>query len=134
MMLAYARMGKYEDQRKSMRQLMTFARRFRMDNPLTEFGNNVYQPKEPINLCYDTFGPAAGLVRGLFEYVYRADGLTLYPHVPGSITALETAVPDTLRRQGALSSDCGHGPGNLCPGEWAALAITRRKVDLLSLR
>ncbi|MBI5095012.1 MAG: hypothetical protein HZB26_21585 [Candidatus Hydrogenedentes bacterium] len=86
MMLAYSRMGKYDDARKSMKQLLTFARRFRMDNPLTDFGNDVYQPKEPINICYDTFGPAAGLIRGLFEYLYRADGLTVVPHIPPTIT------------------------------------------------
>ena len=27
-----------------------------MDNPLVDFGNAVYQPDEPINLCYDTSG------------------------------------------------------------------------------
>ncbi len=93
MMLAYFRLGKFEDARRSMRQLMTFAERFRMDNPLTDFGNNVYQPNQPINLCYDTFGPAAAFIRGLFEYIYRADGLTLIPHIPAEITFLEQKFP-----------------------------------------
>ena len=57
MILAYFRLGKYEDARRSMQQLLTFARRFRMDNPLTDFGNDVYQPKQPINITYDAFGP-----------------------------------------------------------------------------
>jgi hypothetical protein len=48
----------------------------------------VYQPNQPINLCYDSFGPAAAFMRGLFEYLYRADGLTLVPHVPQSIREL----------------------------------------------
>jgi hypothetical protein len=50
MMMAYYRLGKYEDTRRSMEKLQTFARAFRMDNNLTDFGNAVYQPKEPINL------------------------------------------------------------------------------------
>ena len=33
-----------------MNQLMKFARDFRMYNPLTEFGNSVYQPNQPTNI------------------------------------------------------------------------------------
>lgn len=93
MMMAYYRLGQYEDARRSMRQLLTFAKRWRMDNPLTKFGSDVYQPKEPVNLCYDTFGPAAGFIRGLFEYRYDADGLTIVPHIPPGITRLQQRFP-----------------------------------------
>ncbi|MBN2310343.1 MAG: hypothetical protein JXR94_15320, partial [Candidatus Hydrogenedentes bacterium] len=80
MVLAYFRLGAYDDARRSMEHMLGFARAFRMDNPLVEFGSQVYQPKQPINLCYDSLGPPAAMVRGLFEYLYRADGLTLVPH------------------------------------------------------
>ncbi len=93
MVMAYYRLGKYEDARRSMEELLKFARPFRMDNPLVNFGSAVYQPGEAINLCYDSFGPPAALVRGLFEYLYRADGLTLIPHVPPGITRLEQHFP-----------------------------------------
>lgn len=93
MMLGYYRLGEYADARRSMEQLLTFARRFRMDNPLVEHGSKVYQPKEPINLCYDAFGPPAAFVRGLFEYLYTADALTLKPHIPPGITRLEQRFP-----------------------------------------
>jgi hypothetical protein len=93
MVMGYYRLGKYEDARRSMRQLLTFAHKFRMDNPLVDFGSDVYQPHEPINLCYDTFALAAALIRGLFEYIYRADGLTLIPHIPPGITELEQRFP-----------------------------------------
>ncbi|PIY35644.1 MAG: hypothetical protein COZ06_37840 [Armatimonadetes bacterium CG_4_10_14_3_um_filter_66_18] len=93
MVMAYYRLGKYEDARRSMKKLLTFARDFRLDNPLVDFGNAVYQPKEPINLCYDSFGGPAAMVRGLFEYLYRADGLTLLPHVPPGVTRLEQNFP-----------------------------------------
>ena len=109
MMMAYARLGKYEDARRSMKQLMTFARRFRMDNPLTESGGNVYQPNEPVNLCYDTFGPAAGLVRGLFEYLYRADGLTLVPHIPPGIKELEQLFPIRYGKKSVYLTVAGTG-------------------------
>ncbi len=93
MIMGYYRLGKYEDNLRSMSHLLTFARKFRMDNPLVDFGSNVYQPQEPINLCYDTFAPAAALIRGLFEYIYDAKGLTLIPHIPEDITELEQKFP-----------------------------------------
>ncbi len=110
MVLAYYRLGKFEDARQSMRQLLTFADRFRMDNPLTKCGSDVYQPNQPINLCYDSFGPAAALMRGLFEYLYRADGLTLVPHVPPTITELEQLDPVRFGNKRVLLSTIGTGP------------------------
>jgi hypothetical protein len=110
MVLAYYRLGKFEDARKSMRQLLSFADRFRMDNPLTKCGSDVYQPNQPINLCYDTFGPAAAFMRGLFEYLYRADDLTLVPHVPSAITELEQRDPVRFGNKRILLSTVGTGP------------------------
>jgi hypothetical protein len=110
MILAYYRLNQYEDARRSMQRLLTFARRFRMDNPLTRFGSEVYQPKEPINLCYDSFGPAAALIRGLFEYLYRADGLALRPHIPPGIHALEQRFPIRFGRKRLYLSTVGSGP------------------------
>jgi hypothetical protein len=110
MVLGYYRLGKFEDARKSMRQLLSFAERFRMDNPLTKCGGDVYQPNQPINLCYDTFGPAAAFMRGLFEYLYRADGLTLVPHVPPAITELEQFDPVRFGNKRILLSTVGTGP------------------------
>ena len=110
MVLGYYRLGKFEDARKSMRQLLTFAERFRMDNPLTKCGSDVYQPNQPVNLCYDSFGPAAAFMRGLFEYLYRADGLTLVPHVPPGITELEQLNPVRFGSKQILLSTVGTGP------------------------
>lgn len=110
MVLGYYRLGKFEDARRSMQRLLTFAERFRMDNPLTRCGSEVYQPNQPINLCYDTFGPAAAFMRGLFEYLYRADDLTLVPHVPPSITELEQLDPVRFGTKQILLSTVGSGP------------------------
>jgi len=109
MIMGYYRLGKYEDARKSMKRLLTFAEDFRMDNPLVDFGSKVYQPNEPINLCYDTLGPAAALIRGLFEYLYTADGLTLVPHVPPGITRLEQRFPIRFGTKRLFLSTSGGG-------------------------
>ena len=93
MIMAYYRLGKYDDARRSMQRILGFARRFRMDNNLTNFGSEVYQPKQPINCVYDTWGVPAAMIRGLFEYLYRADGLTILPHIPPSIARLEQHFP-----------------------------------------
>lgn len=93
MILGYYRLGKFDDAQRSMRQLLTFATQFRMDNPLVQRGSAVYQPKQPVNLTYDAFGPPAAFIRGLFEYQYQADRLTLVPHIPHTITRLEQRFP-----------------------------------------
>jgi hypothetical protein len=110
MVMAYYRLGEYEDARRSMKKLLIFARRFRMDNPLVNFGNAVYQPKQPINLCYDSFGPPAALVRGLFELLYTADGLTLLPHIPSGITELQQKFPIRFGVKKLYLSTIGSGP------------------------
>jgi hypothetical protein len=107
--MAYYRLGKYEDARRSMKRLLTFARRFRMDNPFTKFGSNVYQPNELINLTYDAFGPPAAMIRGLFEYIYSTEGLTLLPHIPPSITELEQLFPIRFGKKRLYISTVGHG-------------------------
>ncbi len=91
--LAYYRVGAFGDIWRSLRQLLRFADAFRMDNPLTDFGNEVYLPKDLVHLCYDTLGPFAAAIRGLFEYVYAADGLTLFPHVPPQLHELHQLDP-----------------------------------------
>ena len=53
MIMGYYRLGKYNDARRSMKKILDYARCFRMDNNLVDFGNAVYQPKQPINCVYD---------------------------------------------------------------------------------
>jgi hypothetical protein len=92
-----------------MLQLMKFAGAFRMDNPLTKCGDDVYQPNEPINITVDAFGPPAAFVRGVFEYIYRADSLTLYAHVPPGITELEQKFPIRFGTKEIYISAVGKG-------------------------
>jgi hypothetical protein len=109
MIMAYYRLGKYEDARRSMEKLLTFARRFRMDNNLTDFGNAVYQPKQPINITYDAYGPPAALIRGLFEYRYTAEGLKLLPHIPPGISELQQLDPIRFGNKKLYLSTVGSG-------------------------
>ncbi|HNY42619.1 MAG TPA: hypothetical protein PKJ41_19615, partial [Bryobacteraceae bacterium] len=90
--------------------ILTLAERFRMDNNLTDFGNGFYQPDLPINIVYDTFAVPAALIRGLFEYLYRADGLTILPHIPPGITELEQAFPVRFGASRLYLSAVGSGP------------------------
>jgi hypothetical protein len=110
MIMAYYRLGKYEDARRSMKQLLKFARVFRMDNPLVDFGDAVYQPKPPINITYDAFAPAAALVRGLFEYRYTAEGLKIVPHIPPGIRELQQLFPVRFGSKKLFLSVLGSGP------------------------
>ena len=110
MMMAYYRVGQYADARRAMEQMLTFARKFRMDNPLVKFGSDVYQPGEPVNLTYDAFGAPAGFIRGLFEYLYRADGLTLVPHIPPGIPHLEQNFPVRFGDKRLYLAVTGTGP------------------------
>jgi hypothetical protein len=109
-MMGYSRLAKYDDARRSMRRILDFARQFRLDNPLVDFGGAVYQPKQPINLCYDTFGAPAAMIRGLFEYLYTAEGVTLVPHVPPGITRLEQHFPIRFGRKRLYLATAGSGP------------------------
>jgi hypothetical protein len=110
MIMGYYRLGKYDDARRSMKKILDYARRFRLDNNLVDFGNAVYQPKQPINCVYDCWGAPAALIRGLFEYLYRADGLTILPHIPTGITRLEQHFPIRFGKKQLYLATTGQGP------------------------
>lgn len=110
MILAYYRLGRFDDARASIQHLLGFAKRFRMDNPLVKFGSDVYQPNQPVNLTYDAFGPAAAFVRGLFEYRYAANRLEIVPHIPPGIQRVEQRFPIRWGTQRIYIACAGQGP------------------------
>ena len=60
---------------------------------------------------YDAFGPPAAFVRGLFEYLYRADGLTFAPAHSARHHAPRAALPRSASaRSGLTSTTVGSGP------------------------
>ena len=109
MILAYFRLGQYEDARRAMEHILKLYRTFRTDNPLVQFGAEVYQPREPINCVYDTWGAPAGMIRGLFEYLYTSDGVTVVPHIPSGITRLDQHFPVRLGDKRLYLSTRGQG-------------------------
>jgi hypothetical protein len=110
MILGYYRVGRFEDARSSMKHILKFAYPFRMDNNLVDFGNALYEPEQPINIVYDTWGIPAAMIRGLFEYLYQADGVKLVPHIPPGITELEQLDPIRFGRKRLYLSTVGKGP------------------------
>lgn len=110
MIMAYYRVGAYADAARAMRKICSYAEQFRMDNPLVDFGNAVYQPKQPINCVFDNWGAPAGMIRGLFEYLYAADKLTLLPHIPTGITRLEQRFPIRFGEKRLYLAVKGQGP------------------------
>ena len=91
--MAYYRLGKYDDVRRSNAQAAKFVPNYQMDAPLTDFGNAVWFKDRQTNLCYDALGIPAATIRGLFEYIYKADELVLIPHIPPGITEYEQKEP-----------------------------------------
>lgn len=109
MILAYSRLGKHDDARKSMKRLAGFAQQFRLDDPRVNFGAEVSQPNEPINCVYDCWGVPAAMIRGLFEYLYRADSLVILPHVPPGVSSLEQRFPIRFGAKRIYLSTLGSG-------------------------
>jgi hypothetical protein len=50
------------------------------------------------------------MIRGLFEYLYRADGLTILPHIPPGITELEQRFPIRFGAKRLYLRTVGAGP------------------------
>ena len=118
MMMGYCRLGKYDAVRRSMKKILDYARRFRMDNPLVDFGNAVYQPKEPINCVLRQLGrarrhdprPVRVPVSGR-----RADDPAA--HSAGHHAA-GTALPHPLRHKTAIPGNGRARTGHRRLGQW----------------
>lgn len=93
--LAYARLGKFDDITLSAKRAMDWAKDFRMDAPFSQEGANTNNPWSDggahstggTAVMIDNFAIPAATVRGLFDYDYRSDRLILTPRVPGTITS-----------------------------------------------
>lgn len=108
--LAYYRLGRYEDIRRSNLHSMRLADGYQMDAPLKDFGASVWFDKEITNLCYDALGIPAATVRGLFEYVYKSDRVILYPHIPPSISEYSQSEPVRFGKKSITISVKNGGP------------------------
>lgn len=107
--IGYYRVSAYHDAEESFKVMLKRAKNFRLDNPLTHFGSKEYQPNLPVNCVYDCWGVPGGFLRGLFEYIYTANGLRLYPHIPPGITVLRQKFPVYFGKKEIYISVSGSG-------------------------
>jgi hypothetical protein len=92
--MGYYRLNRTGDVFKSATRAMRWAKDFRMDAPFSQRGENTSNPWSDtgnfqvggVAVMVDNFAIPAATVRGLFELIYRADRMILYPHIPQSIT------------------------------------------------
>ena len=95
-LLAYLKLGKYDDAYRSASWYMKWAEEYRMDAPLSQWGKNTNNPwqkesddhtecQRPVAVMIDNFASVTCLIRGLFEYRADADGLYIIPHIPDGI-------------------------------------------------
>ncbi|HTQ11097.1 MAG TPA: hypothetical protein VMI31_13605, partial [Fimbriimonadaceae bacterium] len=110
MIMGYYRVGAQADALASFGHIYDLARAYRADNNLTDRGAKLYQPNQPYNVVYDCWGAPGGMLRGLFEYVYSADGLRLYPHLPVRISRLAQKFPVLFGKTRLYLSAAGAGP------------------------
>jgi hypothetical protein len=110
MQLGYYRVGAWQDAAAGFKRMLALSSVFRMDNNLSNFGADLYQPKEPVNVVYDSWGAPGGFLRGLFEYLYAADSMTLIPHIPPGITRLEQHFPVYFGDNRIYITVNGNGP------------------------
>jgi len=90
---------------------------FRMDAPWTQRGentSNLWYDKgfwlhgEGVAIMVDNFAIPAAVLRGLFEYDYKADRLILRPRVPGSISQYTQKEPVRFGEK-CLYISCSNG-------------------------
>lgn len=110
--LAYMRLGKYDDAYKSADYYMKWAEDYRMDAPLSQWGKNTLNPwqkehkwfgkirtKRPSAVVIDNFAPFMCLLRGLFSYEISTDFLQLSINIPDTITELELRMPFYIEKK-----------------------------------
>ena len=110
MLLGYYRTGAYQDAKAAFRRILDLAPVFRLDNNLWNFGADIQQYQQPINVVYDSWGAPGGFLRGLFEYLYTSDGLTLIPHIPDGIHQLQQKFPIYFGDHRIYIQTNGNGP------------------------
>lgn len=102
--LAYQKLGQYEDSFRAAGVCMRWADEYRQDAPFSQWGHNTNNPwqresddhsvcEHPVAIMIDNFAPVTCLLRGLFDYTADADGLWIKPQIPDDITELTQHEP-----------------------------------------
>ncbi len=87
---------------------------YRADAPLTGFGASPWGDKlqAPYCVVYDCWGASGGLLRGLFDYDYRADRLLVRPHLPADTSRYVQKFPVWFGQTRIYLTVTGTGAGH----------------------
>jgi len=85
MNIACMRVDEFDHPFAAWEKICDLMRGFRAGAPMPERGQKNWYNGD-YNIVYDAWGAPAGILRGLFEYDYRADSLRIRPHIPTAIT------------------------------------------------
>ena len=111
MNIACMRVDEFEHPLKSWKVILASMQGFRADAPRKELGAvGWFNGRFPFDIVYDCWGAPGGLLRGLFEYDYRADGLRIRPHLPPDITSYTQKWPVMFGRTQIYLNVNGTGP------------------------
>lgn len=102
--LAYLKVGAYEDAFRAAGVYMKWAGEYRQDAPMAEWGFNTNNPWQrenddytdvghPVSVMVDNFAPVTCLLRGLFGWEADDRGLLARPQIPDDISELSLRVP-----------------------------------------
>lgn len=97
--LGYYRVAAFEGILASATRALRWAQDYRMDAPWCQCGENTHnwwsdeEGRAPTSIMIDNFAIPAATIRGMFEWVYRADRLLLLPHLPPGLSFFRQKVP-----------------------------------------
>lgn len=97
--LAYISQGRYDDAFRAADYYMKWAEEYRMDAPLSQWGNNTNNPWQrenddhtqceyPVSVMIDNFAAVTCLLRGLFGIKAKAEGAYITPHIPDGVDTI----------------------------------------------
>jgi len=126
MSIACMRVGEYGHPFNAWKKIMRLMQGFRADAPLGECGQTPWRDKlrYPTNVVYDCWGAPGGLLRGLFEYDYRAHGLRIRPHLPAAISKYVQKWPVMFGKTRIYLTVTGRGAPRLVTADSQSCNVT----------
>jgi len=83
--VAFLRVDEYDYPFEAWERQNKLFKSFRVGTPMPQMGKNAEYNHTPYIMIWDGWGSPAGILRGLFEYRYTADGINLRSHLPTGI-------------------------------------------------
>ena len=109
--IACFRAGRYAHPFEAWNKMRPLMEAFRSDSPLANWGAAPWggQLAKPYCFCYDDYGVTGGILRGLFEYQYAANGVHLWPHIPPQLTRYVQKMPSLFGKTKIFIAATGTG-------------------------